>query len=127
MTVFTRLNENVAEEIINKINSNDAIVDIFAQSELSKIGTKLFKDLSIIKSDLSGILMVNFSVENVVQRENVIKVPLFSGADDKDDVLRRLGALLDTQMSASEKPVDMREICTRINAQLKHTKTETAN
>jgi len=115
VTVYTQIDENVADEIVQKINHNNAIVDIFAQHELLKIGNRLFKDLSLIKENLRRIVMVNWNNENVLQRENVIRIPAYGGPGAPDDVLQRLAVLLDAEMTAADRPEDLRELCLRIN------------
>lgn len=65
--------------------------------------------------------MVNWNHENVLQRENVIKIPAYTNPGTPDDVLQRLAVLLDAEMTAADRPGDLREVCLRINTVMEAT------
>lgn len=112
--VYTQIDETITEEIIQKINGDNIIVDFFSRNDLTKIGNRLCKDLLKVKSNPRKVLLVNNTLENVLQKENVIRSEVFTG-DLEDTFLRDLAKRIDEQMSKATKSTDLREICKRIN------------
>lgn len=118
VVVYTQMDEQVADEVVQKINRNNVIVDVFARQDLTKLNGRTVKDLSLIKTDLRRVLLVSPTTENVLQKENVIRCPQFSGADKTDTFLQRLASLLEQQMGTQVPPVDLRAVAAHINSQM---------
>lgn len=115
MAVYTQMDETAAEEVVQHINIDNAIVEIYSRQDLTRLAGKAFKDLAIIKPNLMRILMVNNNLENVIQKENVIKTTSFFGINNEDNCLKILAELIEKEMENVDLPEDLRIICGRIN------------
>ena len=109
------MDETAAEEIVQHLNIDNAIVEIYSRQDLTRLAGKAFKDLTIIKPNLMRILMVNNNSENVIQKENVIKTTAFFGNNNEDNCLKILAGLIEKEIENVDLSADLRIICGRIN------------
>jgi len=116
VSVFTQVEENLVDEVIHQINYKNTIVEIHTKTDMVEKSGKYWKDLSKIKPDLSKVMLITTNSENVVQKENTIKIPMFTETSKEDDCLKRLGEMLEFEMSSESKPVDLRKVCKNIES-----------
>ena len=87
--IYTSGSELYAEEITNLINKNNLIQEFFSRDDMVKLNGKFYKDLSIIKKQLSKVIILDNNADFILQKENMVKIKSFDGFDPEDIALKK--------------------------------------
>lgn len=95
IVVFTASERSYAEPLIQAIDRENLISRRFYRDSCSLVNGCLLKDLSVIRDNLSRVLIIDNSPMSLMNLENVLPVKSWTGHDKNDEELLELLQLLE--------------------------------
>ena len=93
--IYTSGSKLYAEEITNLIDSNNLIQEFYSREDMVKLNGKFYKDLSIIRKQLSKVIILDNNPDFILQKENIVRIKRFDNYDPEDIALNRFVKYVD--------------------------------